>query len=175
MVMLKFIKIEPARKLKYEPVAHRIHEEIPHPMSWAAALLLREELGQEEAVIILKDFLGVKKRDAVFRRGVFKKERVRAGALICHHCKGGPLQTGKSSCYQHMRATVDHVVPISKGGARFDEMNVVIACAACNSERGNTDIDAYVSSLAVKNSRFSRPAPEASFRTVEARCVSESD
>lgn len=32
--------------------------------------------------------------------------------------------------------TIDHVVPLSQGGTNFPE-NIVLACASCNSEKGD--------------------------------------
>ena len=34
-------------------------------------------------------------------------------------------------------ATVDHVMPLSKGGAEFDEANCVVACYRCNQKKGD--------------------------------------
>lgn len=33
--------------------------------------------------------------------------------------------------------TIDHIVPISKGGAKFDYKNVVACCSECNGKKGN--------------------------------------
>lgn len=40
------------------------------------------------------------------------------------------------------RATLDHVVPRSQGGPLTAE-NLVLACLACNTERGTTDAEAF--------------------------------
>jgi hypothetical protein len=34
------------------------------------------------------------------------------------------------------RITIDHVIPISKGGKEFDVDNMVIACLKCNRQKG---------------------------------------
>lgn len=34
-------------------------------------------------------------------------------------------------------ATIDHVIPVSKGGAKFDENNMVIACHSCNGSKAD--------------------------------------
>lgn len=58
----------------------------------------------------------------------------------CYYCgkrthlpqKGNPRQC-------HNTATLDHIIPLSKGGAYAPSLNCVVACAQCNVERGNTD------------------------------------
>lgn len=39
--------------------------------------------------------------------------------------------------FNSILATVDHVHPISKGGAVFDVKNVVPCCSKCNQKKGN--------------------------------------
>ena len=36
-----------------------------------------------------------------------------------------------------LRATVDHRIPVSKGGKEFDLENMVVACISCNQDKGN--------------------------------------
>jgi len=36
-------------------------------------------------------------------------------------------------------ATIDHVRPVSKGGARYDVENCVVACYACNQSKKDKD------------------------------------
>lgn len=38
-------------------------------------------------------------------------------------------------------ATIDHVIPLSKGGERFDPNNLVVACHSCNSKKGDTILE----------------------------------
>lgn len=38
-------------------------------------------------------------------------------------------------------ATLDHVVPISRGGSKTDRGNMVACCAACNNEKGDRILD----------------------------------
>jgi 5-methylcytosine-specific restriction enzyme A len=54
--------------------------------------------------------------------------KVRAAVLnrdgwVCHYC-GAPA------------ITVDHVVPLARGGARLDPHNLVACCRSCNARRG---------------------------------------
>ncbi len=35
-------------------------------------------------------------------------------------------------------ATIDHVIPVSKGGGRWDIWNIVLACNFCNGRKGDS-------------------------------------
>lgn len=53
-------------------------------------------------------------------------------------------------CGQHLTletVTLDHVKPLSKGGA-MGIKNIVPACLACNRKRGNTDYKTFVRRIA---------------------------
>ena len=60
----------------------------------------------------------------------FKKESDR----VCHYC--GKQIANKEDL------TVDHVIPISKGGENSTD-NFVIACKACNREKANLNVERY--------------------------------
>lgn len=49
----------------------------------------------------------------------------------------------------HRRATIDHVVPLSKGGEN-KRRNVVAACIKCNSDKGSLSADEFRAILAAK-------------------------
>lgn len=42
------------------------------------------------------------------------------------------------------KATIDHLVPVSKGGAEFDIENMVVACLRCNQEKGQKFPKAFI-------------------------------
>lgn len=66
------------------------------------------------------------------RRAVLKRDGMR-----CHYC-GRALHVHKNrySGAPHSYATVDHIIPKSRGG-EYETWNLVAACYACNQERGN--------------------------------------
>jgi 5-methylcytosine-specific restriction endonuclease McrA len=49
-----------------------------------------------------------------------------------------------------MNATADHIIPISEGGNNC-QVNLVVCCNECNSERGNLDFRTYLSK---KNKKY---------------------
>jgi len=58
-----------------------------------------------------------------------KKSLFSAGKNECHWC-------GKTLCFGDRDTTLDHIVPMSRGG-RTDENNTVLACRSCNKKKGS--------------------------------------
>lgn len=40
---------------------------------------------------------------------------------------------------RRLDATIDHIVPISKGGAEYNVWNMILACYHCNNTKGDSD------------------------------------
>lgn len=74
------------------------------------------------AVIMLKDFVKSKKKVRFSKYNVFLRDQ-----YTCLYCD----QRIKRS-----EATLDHVIPISKGG-KTNFLNIVTACKSCNGAKGN--------------------------------------
>lgn len=72
------------------------------------------------------------------------------------HAKREVSQRGKPRCIycgvtmNAENATSDHIVPISKRGNNC-QVNLVVCCRRCNSDRGNTD---FLSYLRFRNPRY---------------------
>ena len=74
------------------------------------------------------------------------KQRVRERLFheqkgCCYYC-GKPMLIGKGGpgyWLPHNFCTVDHIIPIAKGGARGATLNAVAACHRCNNQRGTKD------------------------------------
>lgn len=60
---------------------------------------------------------------------------------LCGQRHDGTLDPTHSRCLQHGQLTpaecVDHIVPLSRGGARYDPSNHQSLCLACNTAKGN--------------------------------------
>ena len=54
--------------------------------------------------------------------------------LECHYCKKGPLLIDADNNHP-MVATLDHFIPLAKGGGKFDEKNLVVCCYPCNQKK----------------------------------------
>ena len=69
-------------------------------------------------------------------RNRFVREKQRTEGLICHYCKS-ELCWNDFGKPKNKRVTIDHVIPLSKGGDKWNKKNLVIACETCNREKGN--------------------------------------
>jgi hypothetical protein len=99
----------------------------PHIKSCAAAVLLCKKYRKLELFTYLK-----------FRKNFM--DSFSDDELVCYYCYKKNLirEIPKNSVHQpHNLATIDHVIPISKGGKRYDIKNCVIACYKCNQKKKN--------------------------------------
>lgn len=62
-----------------------------------------------------------------------QKER---GVLQCEYCGKGPLIIEVGN-WHPLVATIDHVIPVSKGGGRYDTENMKVACYHCNQKKAD--------------------------------------
>jgi 5-methylcytosine-specific restriction endonuclease McrA len=96
----------------------------------------------------------VRNRKSIAERATWLKFRdgfLRDKDLICHYCgkllvsdapeRFGPprhhLFCRKQGFPLELIATVDHVIPVSKGGEEYDEGNLVVCCHRCNNKKAN--------------------------------------
>lgn len=102
----------------------------PVIQSAAALVLLKTKLRKQE----LQEYLD-------FRATILDDEKMLYGDLVCAYCGASGLNSvlseNPTKAEFRVLATIDHVVPISKGGGKFDKDNVVVACYPCNQEKSN--------------------------------------
>lgn len=60
-------------------------------------------------------------------------KRKRRTQMFCHYCKRSVSRNVHEAAEN--RATIDHIIPISKGGTSRKE-NTVVCCRKCNREKG---------------------------------------
>ncbi|MDO8640859.1 MAG: HNH endonuclease signature motif containing protein [Nitrosarchaeum sp.] len=118
---------------------NRVFVDNPHPASLASLVLLAHEYNMQsvdEWLTLRKKFLK-KQRDFIWwnPKTWFK-------SLTCHYCGRRRLKMVIKDMTSKRKlrrlATIDHVKPLSKGGAELDESNFVVACWTCNQRKGNT-------------------------------------
>lgn len=63
----------------------------------------------------------------------------------CHYCLA-PLRKKPIRAEEHLRATIDHVVPLSAGGKNC-RGNVVAACQSCNQAKGSMSVEEFGEAL----------------------------
>lgn len=76
------------------------------------------------------------------------------GKGVCHYCGNAISRKGRSMsrwfviCKKtrlpYLKATVDHVVPVCRGGGHSPD-NLVAACCECNVRKGNKPLDEFLS------------------------------
>lgn len=98
----------------------------PHPHSRAALVLLQRSLVPFCAYRGYQGWLR-------FRIELLTRWLQERGELRCRYCDRGPLPIEGFS--DRDVATLDHFIPRSLGGDRFDESNLVVACFACNQRK----------------------------------------
>lgn len=72
------------------------------------------------------------------------------GDLVCHYCGKNHLEIGFRSVVLSNQnnknpklATIDHVIPVSKGIDILDETNWVVSCKKCNNKKGSKDYNEF--------------------------------
>lgn len=111
---------------------HNVLVDNPHPQSYAMQVKLRAQLLREA----LKTgdewnyFFWMK-----FRDKYLGAQRKLHGMLTCFYCNKTNLKIDTAN--EDMRATIDHFVPVSKGGPVFEESNLRVACYNCNQTKGS--------------------------------------
>lgn len=105
----------------------RVLTENPHVQSRAALMLLKKDLLRHVAYHGYQGWLR-------FRWETLNKILLDDGVLKCHYCNKQPLLIDADNKHP-MVATLDHVIPRSKGGAEFDLNNLVVACHYCNQKK----------------------------------------
>ncbi len=76
-------------------------------------------------------------RKGIIGRRFWRRVKREGIEMICVYCDIPVMR--KLPLTDPQRATVDHVVPVSKGGGHHFE-NLVIACRACNEAKGYSEI-----------------------------------
>jgi 5-methylcytosine-specific restriction endonuclease McrA len=67
-------------------------------------------------------------------RQTFLTKWLEQGPLRCAYCGRGPLHIDPPD---DSVATIDHITPLSRGGAKFDEQNLAVACLLCNGKKAD--------------------------------------
>lgn len=132
---------EGSKKFRY---AHQLYVDEPHIKSYAAYLLLANDLLLQD-----EDYLNAEWRIRVeFSRTYLRSVLERQGDLCCHYCnKSGLIIEEEGMRVSHKsKATIDHIIPVSKGGAQYEFDNLVVACGKCNTRKGDRTAEEFIRS-----------------------------
>jgi 5-methylcytosine-specific restriction endonuclease McrA len=75
-----------------------------------------------------------------FSRDYLSDQLAKCGTLTCKYCGKKDLVIEFDShrpIPKTIKATIDHIIPISKGGEIYDVNNIAIACARCNARKSD--------------------------------------
>ena len=117
-----------------------IHIDNPHTKSRAAYEILKEKLTFNDV-----DYHDIHEWLEFREIYLLKQKALNGGILKCHYCPKEGLDIGGRSTPQELAknnknknlATIDHVIPLSKGGERYNEKNLVVSCKKCNQKKDN--------------------------------------
>lgn len=115
----------------------------PHIQSSSAGILLwrkyyRLLIKQEK--VLFEEFLRIKKSFIESFRSPVGYQCFYCGKRIYNNSKRN-RKKGKRQLI-----TIDHILPISKGGSILDIDNMVICCFNCNNKKGNKTLDEFLES-----------------------------
>lgn len=119
---------------KHRNHTHFILPLVPHSQSFAALLLLKKEymLSDPEENPLYRNYLYQKRRKQVLR-----EHFETYGKYICAYCKRDDLAVTFKQKDPRL-VTIDHVIPISRGGSFLRKSNMVVACNKCNNKKSDT-------------------------------------
>jgi len=100
----------------------------PHVGSMASLVMLGRTLREAEL-----------NRWFSFREELLDEAEKRDGKLVCSYCHRDDLirELPEDVRKAANLATIDHVVPVSKGGKRYEKRNCAIACFGCNQRKAD--------------------------------------
>lgn len=96
-----------------------------HTQSRASLLALKETYPKEWEVWL------------EYRMRLLTKWEDQRGTLQCEYCGRKNLERVTEGVKKERQATLDHVQPLAKGGAKYDEDNLVVACRPCNERKAD--------------------------------------
>ena len=105
--------------------------EEPHVQSPASLLMLNKTLKKLDPTIFnWEEWL-------LFRTDYFNNILKEKGTICCVYCGKDNLQIDTED--KSLLATIDHKVPVSKGGEVYNINNLVPSCYKCNQNKGDKD------------------------------------
>lgn len=121
-----------------------IHFEISNPKTLASYIRLKEDLRLQDV-----DYLevhGERIKRVEFSRSYLTNKKEECGSLTCVYCQAKNLviEYEGMKVKNEIKATIDHVVAISKGGAIYDLENIVVACGKCNTKKSNKSVEDFL-------------------------------
>jgi 5-methylcytosine-specific restriction endonuclease McrA len=112
--------------------------------SYASAILLKHYYWQRDEgnVNSIANRMRMIGFSRTYLTGVLKEK----GKLCCVYCPKDNLiiELEGMVVSNGNKATIDHIIAISKGGAMFDHENICVACGTCNSKKSDKPVDEFI-------------------------------
>lgn len=112
---------------------HQIYGKRNHPRSYAAYIKLKRWLLNMERISAVDTWMKF--------RHEYLTAKEKEGPLTCAYCNKTNLIAYTQDTQR--LATVDHIVPIARGGQRFDVNNLCVACESCNRRKGCKSVEEF--------------------------------
>lgn len=121
-----------------------IYFNIDKPNTYASYVLLKNHYWEHDEDNI-KSFAN-RMRMIGFSRTYLTKIKETTGNLTCTYCPKTDLiiELDGMKVPNNIKATIDHIVPISQGGALFDYRNICVSCGKCNTKKGNKSVEEFL-------------------------------
>ncbi len=123
-------------------INHIILTPTPHIKSYAALISLNDYYSSLDREILEEmDWRYL----FIFKRTWLRHRKDDNGNHTCEYCGRTDLKIGPRKSHpgknQKSYITLDHIMPLSKGGGKFDTNNFAKACFNCNTKKGDTIIN----------------------------------
>lgn len=123
--------------------------EVDNPKTYAASVLLKDYYEQRDVDYI--NTFAYRMRRIAFSRNFLKRELKKKKVLCCAYCHQPNLKIEFDGMKipNNIKATIDHIEPISTGGGVFDVKNIAVACGKCNTLKSNMPVTDFLMKFAV--------------------------
>ncbi len=132
----------------------------PNSKCLASLVLLNSEYKKLDDDYL--DAFEIRMKRVEFSRSTLKKWQDKIGSLFCVYCNEPDLiiELDGMSVPSWQKATIDHIVPISKEGEVFDINNVICACGKCNTKKDSIPLDQFLSRIKLSKEEFNNRVEE---------------
>lgn len=116
-------------------IKHSVYFDPNSANTYAASILLNEQLRVLDVDYI--DHFEYRMKVIQFSRDYLTEIQNRLGSVTCTYCGKENLiiELEGMKVKHNVKATIDHIHPISKGGPVFDPGNVCACCGPCNTKK----------------------------------------
>jgi len=141
MVVQQIVKKSHSGSTKW---VETIYFNVDKPNTYASYVLLKNYYWERDEDNI--NSIANRMRMIGFSRTYLTHIKETTGDLCCAYCPKTNLiiELDGMRVSNDSKATIDHIVAISNGGALFDYKNLCVACGTCNSKKSNKTVEEFL-------------------------------